>query len=56
MNLDSFCLPDLTKTKEQGATNFYFKIKIGYILLCVCCCSLFVWNYKINLNVVLNSK
>lgn len=35
MNQDFFCLPDLTKTKRQGATSFYFKIKIGYILVCV---------------------
>ena len=40
----SFFLPDLTKTlkkkkkeeEKKGATSFYFKIKIGYILfLCV---------------------
>lgn len=43
INRSSFCLPDLTKTlkkkkkkKKKGATSFYFKIKIGYIILFVC--------------------
>lgn len=42
INRNSFCLPDLTKTlkkkkeEKKGATSFYFKIKIGYIILFVC--------------------
>ena len=41
INRNSFCLPDLTKTlkekkKKKGATSFYFKIKIGYIITFFC--------------------